>query len=233
MSINCPSGTIYTVQPGDTMFEIARRHGLTLQELIAANPQVADPDVLAVGQRLCLPGIAPPLPRCPGVIHVVAAGDTLFTLARRYGTTVAEILRFNPGIDPEHLRIGQEICIPVAEPGRRRCVLLFPTDIAPNSEGVAYLNPATGRVIVFVTSVPRPEVLPGGEVYKVYVGQQESDTFDLDQMTECLPGLWVADFRPSFPVPEIQSILVTAELEENVGVPQGLGVAHIILGPPS
>lgn len=233
MSVNCPGGTVYTVQPGDTLFQIARRFGLTLAELLAANPQITNPNVIQVGQAVCIPGVAPPPPRCPGVVHVVAAGETLFSLARRYGTTVAEILRFNPGIDPERLQIGQEVCIPTGEPGRRRCVVLAPTDIAPNSESVAYLNPSTGRVIVMVTNVPRPEQLPGGEVYKVYLGRMESDDFDLATMTECLPGLWVVDMRPFFPAPEIQSILVTAEQEENVGVPQGLGVAHIILGPPS
>ncbi len=38
---------------------------------------------------------------------------------------------------------------------------------------------------------------------------------------------------PFFPVAEIQSLLVSAEQEENVGLLQGLGVAHIILGPPA
>ena len=42
------------------------------------------------------------------------SGDTLYSLARRYGTTVDALTRANPGIDPNSLRVGQLICIPVA-----------------------------------------------------------------------------------------------------------------------
>ncbi|MGE5552940.1 MAG: hypothetical protein ACM3XZ_03325 [Betaproteobacteria bacterium] len=52
-------------------------------------------------------------------------------------------------------------------------------------------------------------------------------------LTECLPGIWAVNMTPFFPVAEIRSLLVSAEEEENVGLPQGFGVAHIILGPPA
>ncbi len=51
----CPNGFIYTVQPGDTMFSIAQRFGVSLQALINANPQVTDPNVIFPGQQLCVP----------------------------------------------------------------------------------------------------------------------------------------------------------------------------------
>ena len=47
--------------------------------------------------------------------YTIAAGDTLFSLAQRFGTTVSAITSLNPGIDPNRLRVGQVICIP----GRR------------------------------------------------------------------------------------------------------------------
>lgn len=52
------------------------------------------------------------LPSCPGVRYTIVAGDTLFALARRSGTTVAELLRLNPGVDPNNLQIGQVLCLP-------------------------------------------------------------------------------------------------------------------------
>ncbi|EFE35818.1 uncharacterized protein ARB_04752 [Trichophyton benhamiae CBS 112371] len=48
----------YTVQQGDYMWKIANDHGIALDALIAANPQVADPAVIQVGQVLNLPGAA-------------------------------------------------------------------------------------------------------------------------------------------------------------------------------
>ena len=48
-------------------------------------------------------------PRAGAATVVVRSGDTLDAIARTSGTTVAAILRLNPGIDPEALRVGQRI----------------------------------------------------------------------------------------------------------------------------
>lgn len=49
-----------TVQRGDTLWAIARANGVSLQDLIAANPQIADPDLIRPGQTVRLPGGAAP-----------------------------------------------------------------------------------------------------------------------------------------------------------------------------
>lgn len=55
---------------------------------------------------------------CPGgILYRIQAGDTLYILARRFGTTVNRIVAANPGIDPLFLRIGDTICIPVEDGG--------------------------------------------------------------------------------------------------------------------
>lgn len=115
----CPGGFLYTVQAGDTLFDIARRFGLSLATLLAANPDLdpaqnpgVDPNRLAIGQQVCIPS-----PRvCPGTVYTIAAGDTIFALANRFNTTVEAILAANPGIDPNRLFIGQRICLPIAVP---------------------------------------------------------------------------------------------------------------------
>ncbi len=55
----------------------------------------------------CLPGSTP---------YIIRAGDTFFTLAQRFNTTVDAIMRANPGVDPDRLFIGQVICIPSSSP---------------------------------------------------------------------------------------------------------------------
>ncbi len=113
----CPANTEpYTIRAGDTFFSLARRFNITLEALIAANPDV-NPDALLVGQVICIPRPGPPVTCPPGTRqYTIRAGDTLFALARRFGTTVEAILDANPGIDPEALRVGQIICIPRPAP---------------------------------------------------------------------------------------------------------------------
>lgn len=115
----CPGGTIVTVAPGETMSSIARRFGLGLQQLIAANPQVIDPNVLLAGQRICVPAPTPtpPPPTCP-VLYIVVAGDTMAAIARRFGVSLQALINANPQIaDPNVIQPGQRVCIPIAPPG--------------------------------------------------------------------------------------------------------------------
>jgi LysM repeat protein len=44
-----------------------------------------------------------------GEYHVVESGDTLGSIAEKYDTTVEELVRLNPGVDPNALRVGDRI----------------------------------------------------------------------------------------------------------------------------
>lgn len=56
--------------------------------------------------------------QCPPATrpYIIRQGDTLYGLARRFGTTVEGIVQANTGIDPNNLQIGQRVCIPVSTP---------------------------------------------------------------------------------------------------------------------
>ena len=56
--------------------------------------------------------------KCPSgtISHKIKAGDTFYKLAQKYGTSVDQISKANPGLDPNNLTIGKNICIPTELP---------------------------------------------------------------------------------------------------------------------
>ncbi len=112
----CPGGFLYTITIGDTFFSIARRYGISVPALSAANPGV-DLNRLQIGQQVCVPAPAPePIP-CPGGTYVIKPGDTLIAIARREGYTLDALIAENPGINPNTLQAGQVICLPPSPGG--------------------------------------------------------------------------------------------------------------------
>lgn len=116
----CPEGgNLYTVQPGDTLAQIANLYRIPLNCLILFNPQIPDPNLIIPGQIICIPpaGQCRPTLPCPegGEVYTIRAGETLFSIARRYGISLQCLLQYNPHLnDPIRDFIPQVICIPPA-----------------------------------------------------------------------------------------------------------------------
>lgn len=121
-----PWHTIYVVQVGDTLDEIARQHGATVQALVELN-DISDPGRIHPGQEIKIPSPYPtptltptstpqptftPLPTNFPVSYTVRAGDTLYIIAARYGVSAVELAQVNGIVDYENLTVGQELTIP-------------------------------------------------------------------------------------------------------------------------
>jgi LysM repeat protein len=85
-----PSAGTYVVQRGDTLRKIAARYDISLKDLIAANPQVTNPNLVYRGQMIYLPGA--------GSLYTVERGDTMKKIASRHGTTLQSLIALNPQI---------------------------------------------------------------------------------------------------------------------------------------
>ena len=94
----------HVVEIGDTLSQIAATNDVPMAELVTAN-EIADPDLIRVGQRLVIPGTG-------GKEHVVAAGEALSVIAAQYGTTVAAIVKANDLADPDYILAGQSLTVP-------------------------------------------------------------------------------------------------------------------------
>ncbi len=112
-SADCPASV--TIDSGDTLFSLALRYGVTVEDLAAANG-LEDIDQLSVGQVINIPGCAGTADGTAstgsGSVHVVQAGENLYRIALSYGLT-AEALAAHNGISVDSLlSIGQELRIP-------------------------------------------------------------------------------------------------------------------------
>ncbi|GEM_PF-572718 len=112
------SGT-YTVRHGDTVWDIARAHGIPVSRLRAAN-SLSRRAVIHPGQKLVIPGgngrTASVHPigsssRLEGGTYTVRRGDTLFNIARKFGITVGDLRRAN-GIRGSRIHPGEVLTIP-------------------------------------------------------------------------------------------------------------------------
>ncbi|GAA3404986.1 LysM peptidoglycan-binding domain-containing protein [Paenibacillus hodogayensis] len=98
---------IEVVNPGDSLWAIAKRYGVTVDDIVRING-IDEPTRLAVGQALVIP--------TSDTDHVVRPGESLWTISRRYGVPVEEIARANGLLDPSRLHVGQRLRIPRAGP---------------------------------------------------------------------------------------------------------------------
>ncbi len=108
VSAPAPAPGTYVVRAGDTLFLIARRFGTTVDAIRRASGLTTD--VITVGQVLVIPG-AVARPTTTGTDYIVQPGDTLFLIARRYGTTVQALMSAN-NLTSTTIYVGQRLRIP-------------------------------------------------------------------------------------------------------------------------
>lgn len=122
----------HTVAPGETLDSIARKYGMTVQQLVEIN-QIANPNRINRGQQLTVWATTPaepepsaesapqitveePLPveAPPQQTYTVQVGDQLAQIARRFGVTWPELAQANNLINPDQIFAGQTLVVPAS-----------------------------------------------------------------------------------------------------------------------
>jgi LysM repeat protein len=112
--------TTYVVQRGETVATIAHRYGTSVSAIVKLS-DLASADLIYPGQRLLIPAggavasgsAASARPAAP-TIYIVNSGDTLGTIAARYGISVAAIVKANGITTPNRIWVGMKLTIPDA-----------------------------------------------------------------------------------------------------------------------
>ena len=95
---------VYIVQKGDTLYSIAMANNTTVDELKKANNLTSN--ILSTGQLLKIPSAL-----LPESTYIVKKGDSLYSIANKYNTTVDELKRIN-NLTSNTLSIGQVLKLP-------------------------------------------------------------------------------------------------------------------------
>src|SRR5512146_1132095 len=105
-------GPVYIVQPDDTLYSIAARFNVTMNELAAANGISLD-SVLGVGQQLVIPGLS----GISGVLdtEVVNLGDSWHSIMRRTQLPLDLLRRLNHVVSPTEFYVGASLIVPKQE----------------------------------------------------------------------------------------------------------------------
>jgi murein DD-endopeptidase MepM/ murein hydrolase activator NlpD len=157
------TGDVYVVQAGDTLSSIAARFGLKLSDIAAAN-NLSNTNLIFVGQRLALPPnqspaspTTSPSDSSASSIYVVQAGDTLFSIATRFGVKMADVALANSIQDANYIYVGQRLLIPTPAPST--AAINYP---APFAEVALSPTPVTqGQTLVVRVTLSQPSTLTG------------------------------------------------------------------------
>jgi murein DD-endopeptidase MepM/ murein hydrolase activator NlpD len=146
-------GTVVTVAPGETLYTLAIRHGVTVDMIARANG--LNGNSIKPGQQLLIPRASPASYQAPNAqskadpsgctgkrCHIVKLGDNIGSIARSYGVQEKSILEANNLPDARGLKVGQALVIPDA-PTAKEAVASAPAErgtpfyAAPKNKGTA------------------------------------------------------------------------------------------------
>ncbi|MCL1943996.1 MAG: LysM peptidoglycan-binding domain-containing protein [Candidatus Azobacteroides sp.] len=120
VQINGINYYIYTVQPAEGLYSVSKRFNISRDDIMAANPEIKDG--LKNGQEIRIPikndgststPTSTAVRQSNAFNHTVSPGETLYSIAASYGTTVDEICRLNPEIEKNNvIKVGSILKIP-------------------------------------------------------------------------------------------------------------------------
>jgi LysM repeat protein len=203
---------VHVVRAGETIIYIASYYGTSADSILKANGlDETSARMLHVGQELVIPSTGPvggPQPDDsqppPQVIHEVASGETLSSIADEYDTTVEAILAANKLSSPDLIYQGQELVVPLmpptATPTPTPTPTLTPTP-GPPFAAPALLSPANNALFngpdaVIVLDWTSVGILNDNQAYLVEVETPSGKT-PLTYTTQATSWRLSADLWPS------------------------------------
>ena len=107
-AVQASAAGTYRLQSGDNLTVIAKRIGVSLSRLRAANPQIRRPSAVQAGTLVNLPNASK-----PATVHRVKSGENLSVIAAQYRLSLKQLIKANPGLSASKpVQVGKKLYIP-------------------------------------------------------------------------------------------------------------------------
>ncbi|SDN55959.1 LysM domain-containing protein [Paenibacillus sp. yr247] len=189
---------IHIVKKGDTLYELAKKHQITLDQIIAFNPQIAEPDHLDIGTKVKIPSKAKPVePSASEYVykHIVQQGDSLWKLGKAWDVPLQAMIQANPQLkNPNVLMTGEIVYIPKMDHGQIGVKPLsttkpstVPFNLAPAAQPWAMVE-SNQQPFMPIPEEPMSEAAPSQAEDTTFVMEQQPSTSSPMASTPVIPA---------------------------------------------
>lgn len=167
------SGTIiYTVKSGDSLSEIARDYGTTVNSIVSLNTFITNPDLIYPGQQLTIRSNSSDNNNgnSSSTVYTVVRGDTLSKIARDYNTTVSNLVITNNISNPNLIYPGERIIISTGNTinlGNECGKILYTVKIGDTLSELANKYDTTVNEIATLNNISNPNLIYAGSIIRI------------------------------------------------------------------
>lgn len=166
---------VYTVKSGDTLSEIAKDYGTTVNSLVSLNTFITNPNLIYPGQQLTirtnsLTNNNVNNNNSSSTVYTVVRGDTLSEIATKYNTTVSNLVTLNNISNPNLIYPGQRIIISNginSNLGNECGKILYTVKRGDTLSGIAAKYDTTVSEIATLNNISNPNLIYAGSIIRV------------------------------------------------------------------
>ena len=152
----------YIIQSGDTLTGIAKKYGTTINELVRIN-NIQNPNLIYAGEVLLIPtknnSINSGSDDKNNTIYIVQRGDTLTSIAKRYNTTVQDLVRNNNILNPNLIYPGQKLIIMKTTTNISRKYIIYTVKRGDSLWKIANKYNTTVNRLVSINNIRNPNII--------------------------------------------------------------------------
>ena len=151
---------VHQVRPNETLGGIARKYGVSVGALQAFNG-IANPNLLFVGKKLKIPSS-----QASEVSYVVKKGDSLGSIASRFGVKVSTLTLVNKITRPDLIRVGQKLIVPLKGGNLKPTPSLLSSTVKRSLDGIRPKSGKWKRIVIHHSATPTDDAMNMHRVHK-------------------------------------------------------------------